>query len=130
MTTVVVSVEMDDSLRVISDIFHNTRFHHILVLDENKLVGVISDRDLLQAISPHIGTPSETTRDLATLNKSAHQIMSRNPITITPKANFEDAILLFNSHTVSCLPVTDESNKVFGIITWRDIFKSFSGQSR
>ncbi|MBW2187187.1 MAG: CBS domain-containing protein, partial [Deltaproteobacteria bacterium] len=48
MTTVVVSVEMDDSLHVVNDIFNNTNFHHLLVLDADILARVISDRDLLK----------------------------------------------------------------------------------
>lgn len=126
MTAVVVSVGMDDSLNVVNDIFDNTSFHHLLVLDEGILIGVISDRDLLKALSPYIGTASETSRDVATLNKSAHQIMSRKPITISPQASIQDAIVLFNMHAISCIPVTDESNKLLGIISWRDIFKALT----
>lgn len=96
------------------------------VLEADIPIGVISDRDLLKALSPYIGTATETSRDVATLNKRAHQIMSRKPITIGPQAGIEDAIVLFNNHTVSCIPVTDESNKPMGIISWRDIFKALT----
>jgi hypothetical protein len=39
------------------------------------LCGVISDRDLLRALSPYVGTASENARDTATLRKRVHQIM-------------------------------------------------------
>ncbi|RLA41541.1 MAG: hypothetical protein DRQ64_02005 [Gammaproteobacteria bacterium] len=75
MSTVVVSVEMDDSLHVVNDIFNNTNFHHLLVLDADILARVISDRDLLKALSPHIGTAAETSRDAATLNKRVNTLL-------------------------------------------------------
>ena len=51
MTRKVVAVEMDDPLWTIREIFENVKFHHILVLGNQKLAGVISGRDYLSAIS-------------------------------------------------------------------------------
>ncbi len=82
MSKTVVTVEMDDSLKVVKDIFDNTNFHHLLVVESGKLFGVISDRDLLKSLSPDIGTVAETSKDTATLNKRAHQIMTRKPVTL------------------------------------------------
>ena len=81
MTATVVTVEMDDSLKVVKEIFDNVDFHHLLVIDEGALFGVISDRDLLHVLSPKVGTVAETSADAADLNKRAHQIMSRKPVT-------------------------------------------------
>jgi acetoin utilization protein AcuB len=124
MSTAVVTVEMDDSLKIVNDIFDKTTFHHILVIDSNKLVGVISDRDLLKSISPNIGTVRETVKDTATLNKKAHQIMTRNPITLLSNSEIYDAIKIFNNQTVSCIPIVDDDDKPVGIVSWRDIFKA------
>ncbi len=52
MITRVVTVEMDDRLSVAKEIFHHAGFHHLLVVDdEGKLEGVLSERDLLRALS-------------------------------------------------------------------------------
>ena len=123
MSTPVVTVEMDDSLKVIKGIFDNTHFHHLIVIDSGKVFGVISDRDLLKALSPNIGTAAETTRDTATLNKSAHQIMTRKPVTLELNASVYDAVEIFNNHNISCIPVVDDEDKPLGIISWRDILK-------
>jgi acetoin utilization protein AcuB len=120
----IVTVEMDDSLETVKDIFDNVRFHHLLVVVSGKLIGVISDRDLLKALSPNIGTVAETTRDSATLNKRVHQIMARKPITLTPNAGIDDAIEMFDKHKISCIPVVDDEHKPVGIISWRDILKA------
>ena len=121
MKTRVVTVEMDDSLAVIKEIFDHTRFHHLLVVERKELKGVISDRDLLKALSPNIGTLAEMERDRATLNKRAHQIMSRKLHTLMPDATLDDAVELLLKHSVSCIPIINERNGIEGIITWRDL---------
>jgi acetoin utilization protein AcuB len=125
MSRIVVTVEMDDSLRVVKEIFDNTRFHHLLVVESGRLVGVISDRDLLKALSPKIGTAAETTRDAATLNKRAHQILTRKPVTLRANAGLSEAIAIFNNYSISCIPVVDSRQRPVGILSWRDIFKAF-----
>ena len=128
MTTRVVTVEFDDSLATVKEIFDSLRFHHLLVIgSDKKLCGVISDRDLLRAISPYLGTVSENARDSATLKKRAHQIMTRAPVTLGPDASVADAIQLFLSHRVSCIPVVDEGSRAVGIVSWRDILRSLPG---
>ncbi len=124
MSTPVVTVEMDDSLATIKEIFDHTHFHHLLVVEQARLLGVISDRDLLNALSPYIGTPSEGHRDLATLNRKAHQIMSRQPITLDLQADLQAAVRIFNAHRISCIPIVDAGNQPVGIVSWRDIMRT------
>lgn len=125
MSKHVVTVEFDDRLSTVKDIFDNAKFHHLLVVEGGKLFGVLSDRDLLKSISPNIGTNRYTPRDLETLNKPVHSVMSRNLITLRETARVEDAIDLFNAHPVSCIPIVGAENQVLGIISWRDIMKHF-----
>lgn len=123
MSTQLVTVELDDKLTTVKEIFDNARFHHLLVIDEGKLVGVVSDRDLFKAISPNIGTVRTTAQDLATLNKRVHQIVTRKPITLSPNASAAEAVAVFLDHNISCIPVVDDNNVAVGILSWRDIFK-------
>jgi acetoin utilization protein AcuB len=125
MTARVVTIEMDDSLEMIRDIFKKVRFHHLLVIDDKELVGIISDRDILKAISPYVGTMSETQRDRATLNKHAHQIMSHHPVTVRPSCPLLEAAQLMLTRGVSCLPVTTIDGEIQGVVTWKDVFRAF-----
>jgi acetoin utilization protein AcuB len=131
MTTRVVSVEMDDRLDVVKKIFDTLKFHHLLVLDDRgALKGVVSDRDLLKALSPYVGSVAENARDIATLNKRVHQIMSRNLITLRPRASVAEAIQLFLDQRISCIPIVDEALKPVGILSWRDVLKTLlAGQN-
>lgn len=123
MTTNVVTVGMDTTLKDIREIFENRRFHHLLVAEKGKLLGIISDRDLLKNLSPFLGTVSENTRDSALLKRHAHQIMRRNAITATPDTDVLDACRTFVEKGISCLPVVNDDLVVMGIVTWRDILR-------
>lgn len=125
MTSRVVTIEMDDTLQVIQDVFRKVKFHHLLVVDEEKIVGIISDRDFFKALSPFVNTLSETDRDRATLEKRAHQIMSYYPVTVLKSCPIEKAAKMMLEQNISCLPVTNPDGTVAGILTWKDLFKTF-----
>ena len=124
MSSPVVTVTLDDNLFVVYDVFESTKFHHVLVVEDKRLFGVVSDRDLLKALSPNIGTAAEKSSDTATLNKKVHQVMSRKPISIKPDANIYKALEICEQHNVSCIPVIDDDAIPVGIISWRDIVKA------
>lgn len=123
MSTRVVSVHMDDSLQSLRELFAATGFHHLVVVHDNKLQGIISDRDLMKSISPFVDTVSERTLDRATLDKKAHQIMTREVITLNPTDSVFSAIELFNSNKISCIPIIDENSHPIGMVSWRDVMK-------
>jgi acetoin utilization protein AcuB len=131
MTVRLVTVEMDDRLEVVKEIFDTMKFHHLLVVDEHKkLCGIVSDRDLLKALSPYVGSAAETARDLATLNKRVHQIMTRHPITLHPQSGIAEAARLLLAHRISCVPIVDDERKPVGIVSWRDVLKSLAGDAK
>ena len=121
MTKKVFKVRMDDTIGTIHEILENANFHHLLVVEGNKLVGVISDRDVLKAVSPFIGTLSEHTHDLVTLNKKAHQIMNHKPITVFKYTSLQVAAGIMLDNNISCLPVVSSEGGIEGIVTWKDI---------
>lgn len=124
MSRRVLDVDMDVTLREVREIFNHVRFHHILVKDGGQLVGIVSDRDLLKAVSPYVGTNVERPRDTATLKKRVHQIMTRKPITIGVDGSVLEAMRCFIDHHISCLPVLGRDGSVAGVLTWRDVLKA------
>ena len=123
MSKDIVTTEMDDSLSKVKSLFEKTGFHHLLVVEDNKLVGVLSDRDLLKALSPALDTIAATTKDIACLNKKVHQIMTRKPTALDESSLLKNAITLFNQNKISCIPVINSDEVPVGILSWRDIMR-------
>lgn len=121
MTADPVTVSMDATVSQVRDLFNDRRFHHLIVVEHDAIVGVISDRDLLGALSPFIGRRDERAADERLLHRHAHQIMTRDPICVAPGSHVESAAALLLAHRISCLPVIDEQRRPVGIITWRDL---------
>lgn len=123
MTRTVVTVSMDDNLRDIRRIFERHRFHHVVVVESGKAVGIISDRDVLKHLSPFIGKLSERPQDVECLNRRAHQIMKRRLTYASPNTLVNDAVQLMIQKDLSCLPVLDETGRCIGIVTSRDMLR-------
>ncbi len=124
MSSPAVTVELDDSLAVVNEIFTHTEFHNLLVVENGKLFGVVSDRDLFKSLSPNLGTAAEKLSDTATLRKKVHQIMTRNPISIGEHETMHKAIEIFLKNDISCIPVVDNNNVPVGVVAWRDLLKA------
>jgi acetoin utilization protein AcuB len=131
MSKNLITLSLDDDLNKAKSLFSQHNIHHILILDdEDKLAGVITDRDLFMHLSPTVGTNKESHKDVSLLHKKIHQIMTRELIVATKEQSLHEAALLFHDRHVSCLPVVDDDNKPIGIITWRDILKVIALQYR
>lgn len=120
MTEDVVRVDMDTTMRAIRERFEVTRFRHAVVIDEGRPVGVISDRDLLRTVSPFVGKLAERTQDLASLERKAHQVMTRELVTVRPESLAVDAALVMHDNRISCVPVVNCDGHCVGVFTWRN----------
>lgn len=124
MSSPVQSISMDLSLKEIQTIFEGAGHHHLVVTGEGKeCVGVISDRDVLRHVSPFVGKMAERSSDIATLNRRAHQIMSRQLVAVRPNTLMRDAARVMLDHKISCLPVLDSEHHAIGIVTLRDVVR-------
>lgn len=128
MSRHVVTVPMDMDVYDLQKKFSDLKLHHLLVTDDKKLVGIISDRDILKCVSPYAGTVAEIERDSRTLRKKAHQIMTRNPITALKTDSIKKTGRIIIDKNIGCLPVVDTSGNLQGVVTWRDIFKYGLGE--
>lgn len=123
MTRQVVTVTMDTEIAVIKNAFDRHKFHHVIVVDGRRAVGVISDRDLLRTISPFVGKLAERKIDFLTMQKKAHQVMTRAIVSASPDDLVSDAACQMFKHHISCLPILDEHDECVGIITLNDVLR-------
>jgi acetoin utilization protein AcuB len=130
MSTNLITLELDDDLSKAKAIFDLHRIHHILILCDKQLVGVVTDRDIYKHLSPTIGTKNETPRDHSMLQKKLHLIMNRDLTTAKAEVSLNDAVLMFHDNHLSCLPIVNDEMQPIGIISWRYILKVIARKYR
>ena len=101
------------------------KFHRMIIVDDGKLVGYLSDRDVMRvAPSPATSLSKFEIREL--LDKlSVKDIMQTKVVTVDEDATIEEAALIMYQNKVGGLPVISQVGKVVGIITATDILKTF-----
>ena len=124
MSREVVTVFPDAALVDIRKRLQEGGVNHMVVVEDGTLRGVISDRDVLEAISPFLDTYSEEHRDVKTLSQPASEIMQADPITATPDTPIEEASRTLLDNRVSSLPVV-EGDELMGIVTGKDMLEYY-----
>lgn len=121
MTTSVITTEADRPLHFVGYLLKQHKIHHLVVTEETRVIGVISDRDVLSAVSPFLATEAENYRDVRTMHLRASEIMTPDPICVVPTTTIAQAAVLLLRHNISCLPVTNADQAIQGIVTWKDL---------
>ena len=97
-------------------LLHAKRFRHLLVTDgPDRLVGVISDRDLIRCFGPQEHPDHEVLAGI-----TAVEIMSKDLVTVDPGMPLWRAVAVMIDHGISCLPVLADDSLV-GILTNTDL---------
>jgi acetoin utilization protein AcuB len=125
MSQPAITVHPDTSLQDALQLMHAERVRRLPVVDrKGKLVGIVSERELLKA-SPSIATTlskyeiKEAIREL-----KIEKFMSTGVATVTEDTPVEEAARIMVDGQISGLPVV-RGNEVVGVITETDIFKVF-----
>jgi len=125
MTKDPVTITDETSMMKAIHLMKERRFRRLPVVRQGKLVGMVTDRDLKEA------SPSKaTTLDVHELyyllaELQIKEIMSQNPLAVSPDDTVEHAAQLMLEKTISGLPVVDATGNLAGIITQSDVFKAF-----
>ena len=129
MTPQPVSVSEDTSVIDAADLMKEKKFRRFPVLRGDKLVGVVTDRDVRSAAPSQVISFDDEERKLMPELHSllarvkVGEIMSRDVITIDPDQTVVTAALLMLEYRISGLPVVDCEGKLVGIMTDGDVFK-------
>lgn len=106
-----VTIGPEDNLAQAQERMEKGGFRRLPVLEGERLVGIITDRDLRQ----HLGYLERTKVNVA---------MTEELVTVSPQTTIEQAAELLLKHKIGGLPVV-EDGKLIGIITASDILKTF-----
>lgn len=126
MSSPAVTITPDTSLREALDLMHEHRFRRLPVVDEEgRLVGIVSERDLLYASPPPATLLHGLELNDLLAELQTEEIMTRKVITTTPDTFVEEVAHLMVENKVGGLPVVDGADHVVGVITETDVFKAF-----
>jgi acetoin utilization protein AcuB len=127
MTRRVVTIGPEASIFEVQELMAQNRIRHIPVVEEgDKLVGIVSDRDLRSALPFRYlkeGVSPEEQERLQRLR--VKDIMTREVFTISPAYTIQDALLMIQNSKVGALPVVDEEGRLKGILSVRDLLRAF-----
>jgi len=135
MTEQVVCLEEQESLAKVMEVMQQGKFRHVPIVDkQKKLLGIISDRDVLRYLPFH-SRPFEPRTEVfrarlfnvapneLVIQQALHHIMRRDVTHVLPSCDFYTAVKMLYEMNISCLPVTDEDKKLVGIVTVRDVMR-------
>ena len=113
-----VSVDVETSITVAAQIMTNQKVSSLLVTREDKLIGIITDRDLRSRV---VAASLDTHLPVS-------QIMTTNPAQITENRTLFDALALMTERNIHHLPVIDQQTLVpLGMVTASDIIRHQRG---
>ena len=126
MTTDLLTLNLNDTLRLADDIMNLAKVRHFPVLDEGKLVGVLNQADLLHAsMRSLVRHPKDTPRQA--LGTVAVKDIVKPATTIRCDAPIAEAALMMVEKEIDCLLVLD-GERLVGVATRTDLLREMAGK--
>ncbi len=125
MTSNPITINSTATIADASELMRSNQFRRLPVVDNGKLVGLVTDRDLRAVSASPATTLSIFELNYLLAKMQIKDIMQKKVVTIQADATVEEAALLLYNHKIGGLVVVDEKGAVSGVITETDIFKCF-----
>lgn len=106
-------------------LMRSKKVRRLPVLDNGRLVGIVTEGDLNRASASPATTLSVYELNYLLSKMQVKDIMQKKVLTVSPEATIEEAALIMVEKKIGGLVVVDAAGKVVGIITETDIFKTF-----
>ena len=127
MTRKVLTADKDESIFTAQERMKKSAIRHLPVVDgDNRLIGIVTDRDLRSAMPYSLLKDTCDEAERAKLaDMRIEEIMSPDPITLNPAHTIQDALLMVQEHKVGAFPVVDDKGRLKGILSVRDLLRAF-----
>lgn len=125
MSTKLISVTPDTTVGDMYNLINRNTIQHLLVMENNHLLGIITDKCILKNLSPFINTQVEDKKDRYTLNRKARQIMSVDAVKLPVSVSVRDVARAMIDHNFSLITIVsdDDTREVLGVISWKDVLR-------
>jgi CBS domain-containing protein len=126
METKLVTISANERLSMVEDIMTLGRVRHMPVVQGGRLVGVVSERDLLRASLSVLSEHRDAERRAFLHVVEISRVMSTPAVVIGPDATIEQAALLMADKKIGCLPVV-AGDELVGMVTETDVLRWVAG---
>ena len=127
MTREVVKLNITDDLSKAEELFKKHSIRHIPVMQDNKLVGILSYADLLKVSLADFNEDENFVETVLYNMFSVEQIMTKNVVTVFSFTPIKEVAEILSVHDFRALPVIYE-NHLVGMVTTTDIMKYLVAQ--
>jgi acetoin utilization protein AcuB len=128
MVSQVITIDKDASIFEAQEKMAEYKVRHLpIVDDDNRLIGIVTDRDIRSALPYSLIKQKATAKERDKLAQlKVKDIMTTSPKTISPMYTIQDALLMVQKEKVGAFPVVDEDGKLKGILSVRDLLRAFA----
>ena len=124
MSRPVIAVSPESSINDVLAMFKKEHIRRAPVIKDGRLVGIVSERDLLNASPSSVTTLSIWELNYLISKVKVKNVMTKKVITVNKDTPIEEAARIMADKKIGGLPVVD-GDKVVGVITETDLFKVF-----
>ena len=126
MSAPVVTVGVNDCLKVAVDITREQGFRHLPVVDsKGAIVGVLSDRDLRDLIVVYDESTENGEDYWIPSYTGIREVMADKPVVVSPGVDVREAVRIMREGRFSCIPVLS-TGRLVGIVTSTDLLDTLS----
>lgn len=126
MTKDLVTLGPHDNMIKVKKIFTEHTIHHIPIVDNSRLVGMISKSDYLFFVRDHAkNQDSEALEMLRLKTQTIDKVMTKGLATLEPSSRINVALEIFNENLFHAIPIV-EDEKLVGLVSTFDIINHLS----
>ena len=125
MTKNPMTVTADTKVDEVAHLMKKHNFRRLPVVDDGKLVGFLSDSDLMRVAPSPATTLSRYEINSLLAKICVRDIMKKDVVSVNVDAAIEEAALIMYKNKIGGMPVVSNMGAVVGVITETDIFKTF-----
>lgn len=119
-----VSLGVEDHLDLAEDVMRLGRVRHMPVIEGKRLVGIVSQRDLLSASLSKMLDFDSAQRRTFMRAVQVSEAMTRDVVTVSPETPIREVARLMIRHKIGCVPVVRDGDEPVGLVTEVDLLRA------
>jgi CBS domain-containing membrane protein len=117
-----VTLKPDETLDLANDVISLGRIRHIPVVEDGRLIRLLSERDLMGAAATTIFSLKKKSKSALLKTFLIKDVMKKKVVTVTPETPIKSAAHLMKAIRIGCVPVVSAGTLV-GLVTTTDILR-------